>query len=248
MRRVDGTSTVGTLFVVSLGMSLKEEQTLQRPFKPPRLQIVHVPLALRRLYVTRADLRKCGATSGCAACSDVAVHGKTATPHTEECRKRIGEQMEHHLEGHERLQVHKRRRDAEPEVMGTGGILWSWWSIRQDLRGNEELSDVAAFSSGPSPHEDCLAQDSSVDDVRGGVLESEEPSKRDERKSSGVGVWEPVIRKEMDAGGARAVSLRWIDTDKGDASIGREREIQKATKKSDVPSAAELFSGNATYI
>ena len=157
--------------------------------------------------------------------------------------------MEHHLEGHERLQVHKRRRDAEPEVMGTGGILWSWWSIREDLQGNDELSDVAAFSSGPSPHEDCLAQDSSVDDVRGGVLESEESSKRDERKSSGVGVWEPVIRKDMDAGGARAVSLRWIDTDKGDA--GRPnyrsrlvvREIQRATKTSDVPSAAELFSG-----
>ena len=47
MRRVDGMSTVGTLFVVSLGMSLKEEQTLQRPFKPPRPQIVHVPLAPR---------------------------------------------------------------------------------------------------------------------------------------------------------------------------------------------------------
>ena len=41
---------------------------------------------------------------------------------------------------------------------------------RDDLRGNEELSDVAAFSAGPSPHEDCLAEDALVDDVRGGVL------------------------------------------------------------------------------
>ena len=30
----------------------------------------------------------------------------------------IGEQMEHDPEGHERLQVHKRRRDVEPEVEG----------------------------------------------------------------------------------------------------------------------------------
>ena len=48
-------------------------------------------------------------------------------------------------------------------------------------------------------------------------LKQIESSKRDERKSSGMGVWEPVIRKEMDAGGAKAVSLRWVDTDKGDA-------------------------------
>ena len=31
--------------------------------------------------------------------------------------------------------------------------------IREDLRINDELSDVAAFSAGPSPHEDCLAED-----------------------------------------------------------------------------------------
>ena len=31
--------------------------------------------------------------------------------------------------------------------------------VREELRGNEELSDVAAFSAGPSPHEDCLAED-----------------------------------------------------------------------------------------
>ena len=52
----------------------------------------------------------------------------------------------------------------------------------------------------------------------------------------------------MDAEGAKAVSLRWVGTDKGDA--GRPnyksrlvvREIKKALKKSDVHSAAELFS------
>ena len=63
-----------------------------------------------------AHLRKYGVTIGCSACSDIAVHGKTATSHTEESRKRIGENMEHDPEGHGRLQVHKLRRDVVPEV------------------------------------------------------------------------------------------------------------------------------------
>ena len=46
----------------------------------------------------------------------MAVHGKTSKPHTEEYRNRIGEQMKHDPEGHERLQAHKRRRHVEPEV------------------------------------------------------------------------------------------------------------------------------------
>ena len=77
----------------------------------------------------------------------------------------------------------------------------------EDLRGNEEVSDAAAFSAGPSPHEDCLAEDAFVDDVRGGVLESD-------------GVKQPR-RKEvhMDAEGSKAVSLRWIDTNSGDARL-----------------------------
>ena len=82
----------------------------------PRPQIVHLPLAPRWRYVTRADSRKCGVTIGCAANSDIAVHGKTAKPHTEECRTTIGEQMEHDPQGHERLQVRKRRQYVELEV------------------------------------------------------------------------------------------------------------------------------------
>ena len=53
---------------------------------------------------------------GCSACSDTAVHEKTPKPHTEECEKKTGEQMEHDPEGRERLQVHRRSRDVEPEV------------------------------------------------------------------------------------------------------------------------------------
>ena len=55
-------------------------------------------------------------TIGCSACSDTAVHGKTSTPNTGECRNRIGEQIEHDPEGHERLRLDKRRRDVEPEI------------------------------------------------------------------------------------------------------------------------------------
>ena len=55
-------------------------------------------------------------TIGCSACCDIAVRGKTSKLHTEECRNRSGEPMEHDPEGHERLQAHKRRRDVEPEV------------------------------------------------------------------------------------------------------------------------------------
>ena len=75
-------------------MSLNEELTLQRKFKHHFLKL---PIGFWRHVGTtsRADLRKCGVTIGCAACSDTTVHGKTAKPTTEECQTRIGEQMEH---------------------------------------------------------------------------------------------------------------------------------------------------------
>ena len=61
----------------------------------------------------------------CSACSDTAVHGKTSKPHTVEYRNRIGEQMEHDPEGHERLKFHKRRRDVEPESEANGARIAS---------------------------------------------------------------------------------------------------------------------------
>ena len=54
----------------------------------PRPQIIHLLLTPRRRYVAREDLRKYGVTAGCSECSDIAVHGKTSKPHTEECRKK----------------------------------------------------------------------------------------------------------------------------------------------------------------
>ena len=52
-------------------------------FQAPRPEIIHLPLAPRRRFVTRADLRKYGATIGCEACSDLSVHGTTTKLHTE---------------------------------------------------------------------------------------------------------------------------------------------------------------------
>ena len=46
---------------------------------------------------TWADVRKHGVTIGCEARSDIAVHGKTAPPHTDVCGAWIGEEMEHDL-------------------------------------------------------------------------------------------------------------------------------------------------------
>ena len=51
-----------------------------------------------------------------------------------------------------------------------------------------------------------------------------------------MGVWDPILRKDVEAEGAKAVSLRWTDTDKGGA--GRPnytsqlvvREVKKAMK------------------
>ena len=72
-----------------------------------------------------------------------------------------------------------------------------------------------------------------VDDVRGGVIETERGKQARQGQVQwrrGMGVRAPVLPKDMDTEGAKAMSLRWIDTDKGDAGrpkqqvwIGRER-------------------------
>ena len=88
--------------------------------------------------------------------------------------------------------------------------------------------------------------------MRGPVRETERVKQVRQEKVQwcrGVGVLEPVFRKDIAAEAAKAVSLRWVDTDKVDADRPNYRsrlvvrEVKKATKKSDVTSAAELFSG-----
>ena len=121
--------------------------------------------------------------------------------------ERYRRQMESHRSYHSRLRLCWQLSGYAPIQGGS--------SIREDFRGNEELSDVAAFSSGPSPHEDCLAEDTFVDDVRGDVLETErvkQGSGEEVQQCRGMGVWERVFRKDIDAEDAKALCLRCIDT------------------------------------
>ena len=69
---------------------------------------------------------------------------------------------------------HVQVKNGKASAPGPVELLESFLRVvREDLRGGEELSNVAAFSAGPSPHEDCLAEEIFVDDVRGGLLVAE---------------------------------------------------------------------------
>ena len=104
-----------------------------------------------------------------------------------------------------------------------------------------ELSKVAAFAAGPFPARSLSTTC---------VAECLRQARREEVQwCRGVGVWDPVLRKDMNAEGAKTASLRWFDTDKGDAARLNYRsrlvvqEIKKVMKRSGFLSAAELLSG-----
>ena len=67
--------------MVFLEMVPKEVPTLQRLFKPHVLKLPIYLLARLRRHVTWADLRRYGVITCCAACSEIAVHGKTTKLH-----------------------------------------------------------------------------------------------------------------------------------------------------------------------
>ena len=117
-------------------------------------------------------------------------------------------------------------REPARHVQVKSGLASAWYLVElvesflrvvlEDLRGDKEPSTVAAFSAGPSQHEGC------------GRLGA--------RSSQGVE-------------GAKARPCVASQTDKVDADRPNYRsrllvrEIKRAMKKSDVPCAAELFSG-----
>lgn len=79
----------------------------------------------RARYVTQADLRRYGATVGCPACAEIAVHGRSRVAHTTACRDRVGAKMAEDESGKARLEEHQRKREgdagpAAPEA-GPGG-------------------------------------------------------------------------------------------------------------------------------
>ena len=78
-----------------------------------------------------------------------------------------------------------------------------------------------------------------IDDLTGDILDSEgvQAARQEELEwCRGRGVWEKVTRSEMLMGGKKAVTLKWIDTNKGDALQPRyrsrlvAREIKKAMR------------------
>ena len=82
--------------------------------------------------------------------------------------------------------------------------------IRENFLVSEELSDDAACSAGPSPHDDCLVDDVFVDDVRGAGIWTTQAG------ATGGG---QLVSWHGRAGArlAKGRGGRRIDTDKGDA-------------------------------
>ena len=91
---------------------------------------------------------------------------------------------------------------------------------------------MTAFAAGPSPHEDCLADEIFIDEVRGGVLETErvKHARQEEVQWSFVRTWRQK-EPRVDAGRPNCRSRLVV------------REIKKAMKRSEVPLVAELFGG-----
>ena len=123
--------------------------------------------------------------------------------------------------------------------------------LREDLRSSGELSDLAGFSAGPSPHETEPLEEY-VDDVHGRKLDAKAVRKARQLELDWcrrMGVWQHVPRQVMIDEGLRPISLRWVDTNKGDESRPNirsricAREIKRAMPATERPEAAELFSG-----
>eukprot|EP00971_Amphidinium_carterae_P339978 6478084-Amphidinium_carterae.1 len=119
------------------------------------------------------------------------------------------------------------------------------------LADTEDLNELAAHAAGPSPHEPGVDTEGYyIDDVHGTILEKDrvrEARALEIQWCRKMGVWERVPRAVMEQEGQRAVTLRWIDTDKGDTlrpsyrSRLVAREIRKAMAEQ--LSTSETFSG-----
>ncbi|CAK0870975.1 unnamed protein product, partial [Prorocentrum cordatum] len=115
---------------------------------------------------------------------------------------------------------------------------------------NSEL--LAEILKGPHPHEEDTVvfagyqDDYFIDDLTGEILDPEgvRAARQEELDwRRGRQVWMKVPRREMLEKGKKAVTLKWIDTNKGDRTQPRYRKgIKKAMRSEDRPDQAELFS------
>ena len=111
------------------------------------------------------------------------------------------------------------------ESVSGGELVESFLKLEgENVQGDEELSDVAAFSAGPSPHEDLLAEDLFVDDVRGGVVETErvkQARQEDVQWCCGMGArpfertWRQKEPRQRLCVGSTPTRVMWVDQTTG---------------------------------
>ena len=127
--------------------------TTGMPPLPPKIQE-------RRMYVTSADVRKCGGSEGCQACTQVYTWCRTNVPHSNACRKRIQELMKGDDAGRARLDASRKRkasgqvfeRDAPPMPrVGHESGPGDQFNAQEELTrhgGGDDVEIPAAHGSG----------------------------------------------------------------------------------------------------
>ena len=83
---------------------------------PPKIQE-------RRMYVTSVDVRKCGGSEGCQACTQVYTWSGTNVHHLDVCRRRIQELMKGDDVGRARLDASRKRKASGPPMPGSDKSL-----------------------------------------------------------------------------------------------------------------------------
>ena len=93
-------------------IAIDKEIRLQEPLQEERESIP------RRVYLTKSIIDKFGATDGCPGCITVMLGG-TGIPHSEDCRKRIENEMRDDPEQRQKLkEVRKRREEFVKQHLG----------------------------------------------------------------------------------------------------------------------------------
>ena len=126
--------------------------------------------------------------------------------------------------------------------------------IRKQMREDGELNDLNAMTAGPVPEQDLFNDSGDVtmeyiDDVNGGTLDPRLVKVARSLEMDWVrsqGIYTKTPRSVCEARGLKPISLRWVDTNKGDEQNPQyssrlvAREIKRGGKRA--LSDSELFS------
>ena len=158
---------------------------------------------VRRMKITKADIRRYGATGGCKGCKNM-IEGKAAANHSEECRKRIeneltkdedpriermNERMERRLfEECERLGIAEeepaRMRSTLPRGDNEGGGIEENMRVRQAIRSRQR--DLEAYGEEDMERSELMNEN-------GEIMEEE-----DWKEDLGIGEYEESQEEEED--------------------------------------------------